>query len=79
MTSLPTPLVLATRNVDKAREIVEILVARIDAPVATATGLTLVPTATFGDCPQLDVICVPGGYGVNALLTDLVAKEEARE
>src|SRR5439155_1457025 len=25
---------------------------------------------TFGDCPQLDVICVHGGAGMNALLTD---------
>jgi XTP/dITP diphosphohydrolase len=33
MTALPTPLVLATRNVDKAREINEILVARTDSPI----------------------------------------------
>jgi XTP/dITP diphosphohydrolase len=33
MTALPAPLVLATRNVDKAREIIEILVARTDAPI----------------------------------------------
>ena len=33
MTSLASPLILATRNVDKAREIVEILVERIDAPL----------------------------------------------
>jgi XTP/dITP diphosphohydrolase len=33
MTALSSPLVLATRNVDKAREIVEILVERIDAPL----------------------------------------------
>jgi len=25
---------------------------------------------TFATCPQLDVLCVPGGAGVNALLTD---------
>jgi cyclohexyl-isocyanide hydratase len=28
------------------------------------------PTTTFGECPKLDVICVPGGGGVNALLED---------
>jgi XTP/dITP diphosphohydrolase len=33
MTALPLPLVLATRNVDKAREIVEILVRHIDSPI----------------------------------------------
>ncbi len=31
------------------------------APVKDAGGLILHPTTTFADCPQLDVICVPGG------------------
>ncbi len=46
------------------------LVARSADPVATATGLVLTPTATFADCPALDVLCVPGGAGVNGLLRD---------
>lgn len=46
------------------------LVARARDPVASATGLVLAPTITFADCPQLDVVCVPGGAGVNALMTD---------
>ena len=28
------------------------------------------PTTTFADCPKLDVICVPGGGGQVALMTD---------
>jgi cyclohexyl-isocyanide hydratase len=40
------------------------------APITSATGLVLGPTMTFGECPTLDVICVPGGGGVNALLQD---------
>ena len=32
--------------------------------------LTITPTTTFADCPQLDVICVPGGFGTDALLND---------
>jgi cyclohexyl-isocyanide hydratase len=32
--------------------------------------LTLTPTMTFADCPQLDVICVPGGVGSDDLLND---------
>ncbi|MGX1305984.1 cyclohexyl-isocyanide hydratase [Amorphus suaedae] len=40
------------------------------APLTSATGLTLAPTVTFADCPALDVICVPGGGGINPLLTD---------
>ncbi|EJN05659.1 DJ-1/PfpI family protein [Phyllobacterium sp. YR531] len=39
-------------------------------PLTSATGLKLTPTMTFKDCPQLDVICVPGGGGINALLRD---------
>lgn len=39
-------------------------------PLTSATGLVLTPTMTFANCPQLDVICVPGGGGVNALLGD---------
>jgi cyclohexyl-isocyanide hydratase len=40
------------------------------APITSATGLVLGPTMTFGECPKLEVICVPGGGGVNALLED---------
>jgi len=40
------------------------------APIQSATGLVLGPTMTFGECPALDVLCVPGGGGVNALLQD---------
>jgi len=39
-------------------------------PIVASAGLVLTPTTTFADCPQLDLICVPGGFGVNALLTD---------
>lgn len=39
-------------------------------PVAASCGLPLQPTISFDDCPQLDVICVPGGSGVNPLLSD---------
>lgn len=46
------------------------LVARNLAPVTSATGLVLQPTITFEGCPQLDVVCVPGGAGINPLLRD---------
>jgi len=39
-------------------------------PVASDSVLVLTPTATFADAPQLDVICVPGGYGTDDLLND---------
>lgn len=38
--------------------------------VTSDTGLSMLPTATFADCPPLDVICVPGGPGVAELMED---------
>jgi len=37
------------------------IVAKSSAPVPSDCGLGLVPTHTFGTCPALDLICVPGG------------------
>lgn len=39
-------------------------------PVPTDAGFSIVPTTSFAECPQLDVICVPGGGGQVALMTD---------
>jgi len=34
------------------------------APVRSASGgLSIVPTLTYAECPQLDMVCVPGGPG----------------
>ena len=37
------------------------IIAKSDAPVPSDSGLGLGPTHTFVNCPQLDLICVPGG------------------
>jgi len=39
-------------------------------PVQSDSVLVLTPTTTFAECPQLDVICVPGGFGTSDLLDD---------
>ncbi|WP_428484930.1 DJ-1/PfpI family protein [Rhodopila sp.] len=39
-------------------------------PVQVQGGFHLLPTTTLADCPTLDVICVPGGPGVQALMED---------
>lgn len=39
-------------------------------PVRSDRGLSILPTMTFDTCPQLDVICVPGGPGQIALMSD---------
>lgn len=39
-------------------------------PVPSDSVLVLTPTTTFADCPQLDVICVPGGVGADDMIDD---------
>jgi cyclohexyl-isocyanide hydratase len=39
-------------------------------PIVSSTRLVLTPDATFESCLQTDVLCIPGGVGINALLTD---------
>lgn len=39
-------------------------------PIPTDAGFAILPTTTFAECPKLDVICVPGGAGQAALMTD---------
>lgn len=46
------------------------LVAASRAPVRSEWGLTITPDATFDDAPPLDILCVPGGWGVNEHLQD---------
>src|SRR6185436_16889879 len=46
------------------------LVASSLAPVKTDRGMEIVPTVTLADCPQLDLIMVPGGPGQQDLMED---------
>jgi len=46
------------------------LVAATRAPVTSDTGLQLVPSTTFDEVPQCDLLCIPGGPGVNAAMLD---------
>jgi cyclohexyl-isocyanide hydratase len=45
-----------------------ILIAHTVAPVRTEHGLTIAPDTTFADERALDIVCVPGGIGVNAMM-----------
>lgn len=42
-------------------------------PVPTDAGFSILPTATFADVPRADILCVPGGFGIN----DVIADDEA--
>ena len=39
-------------------------------PVPSDCGLGLVPTTTFATCEPLDLLCVPGGFGVSGAIAD---------
>src|SRR5690606_10387328 len=39
-------------------------------PVRADSGMAIVPSITMGDCPPLDVLCVPGGWGQSELMGD---------
>src|ERR1051325_6258381 len=47
------------------------IIAKSSDPVPSDSGLGLVPTHTFETCPQLDLICIPGGNaGVVRAMSD---------
>lgn len=46
------------------------ILAKTKDPVPSDCGLGLVPTGTFAEAPQLDLICIPGGFGVAAAMAD---------
>lgn len=39
-------------------------------PIPSDCGLPLMPTVTLADCPQLDLLCVPGGAPVAPVMRD---------
>ncbi len=42
-------------------------------PVMSDAGFALVPTATFAEIPNPDIICVPGGVGVQTVMENAAA------
>jgi cyclohexyl-isocyanide hydratase len=46
------------------------IAAKEMAPVASDGVLRLMPSVTFADCPPLDLVCVPGGFGVVGAMRD---------
>ena len=47
-------------------------------PVRSDTGLTLHAETALAECPQLDLLCIPGGPGVAALMEDPVVLDFLR-
>lgn len=46
----------------------QLLVAESKEQVRTSGGLRMMPDADFAACPKLDMLLIPGGYGVRALM-----------
>ena len=46
------------------------LVWKAIEPVTTDAGFAVMPTDTFDACPDLDLLCVPGGAGQVAFMSD---------
>lgn len=46
------------------------LVWKDKEPVPTDAGFPLLPTATFNDIDQVDILCVPGGLGTMEIMQD---------
>jgi transcriptional regulator GlxA family with amidase domain len=62
-----------------------LLVAQFDRPVTTTGGMRVLPDATFDNCPTLDILVVPGGWGTrsemknDAMLLFVVARAAQAE
>jgi transcriptional regulator GlxA family with amidase domain len=64
--------VLSVTRLDEARRREQpspfevLLVAQNAAAVTTSGGMQVLPHASFDDCPPLDILIVPGGWGTRA-------------
>jgi transcriptional regulator GlxA family with amidase domain len=53
-------------------------VAPRPGPVVATGGLTVLPAHAFEDCPRVDLLVVPGGFGTRPLLEDGAALDWIR-
>ena len=47
-----------------------LLIAQKESPVTTSGNMKVIPDHTFLDCPKLDILCVPGGWGARRELAN---------
>lgn len=46
------------------------VVSKTGEAVTTDCGFSIIPRSGFADCPQADILCVPGGHGVRDAIQD---------
>ncbi len=54
------------------------VVSKDGLAVTTDSGFSILPGASFADCPQADIICLPGGHGVREAIGDPVIVDFVR-
>lgn len=55
------------------------VVSKDGKSVTTDCGFGIQPTGSFANCPQADILCVPGGHGVREAIGDAMIVEFVRE
>jgi cyclohexyl-isocyanide hydratase len=55
------------------------VVSKDGKAVTTDAGFSILPAADFASCPQADIICVPGGFGVREAIADAAIVDFVRE
>ena len=53
--------------------------AREMKPVQTDSGFAILPSTGFADCPQADLLCVPGGFGTREVIQDKATLQFLRD
>lgn len=44
--------------------------AKRSQPIETDSGFAILPNSNFADCPQADLLCIPGGFGTKDVIAD---------
>lgn len=61
-----------TRRREESSPFEVMLVAESAGPLQTTGGMTVVPHCTLSDCPRLDILLIPGGWGTRSQLKNAV-------
>ncbi|MEH6790859.1 DJ-1/PfpI family protein [Parasphingorhabdus sp.] len=48
-------------------------------PIQTDSGFAILPSTQLSDCPQADLLCVPGGFGTREVIQDEAALQFLRD
>lgn len=55
------------------------VVSKDGQPVTTDCGFSILPRSGFANCPQANVLCVPGGHGVRDAIADTAIVDFVRQ